>query len=145
MYHLSDHSFFAQTYGQQYDLLPGRQAYLYDANDHAVGTLTAWFETLGEKQFGKINWMLLVPEAQGKGLSKPLLSVICRRLLELGHQKALLYTLTARVPAVNLYRLFGFVPLIRSEQDYQAWVEVNPQLRRPFSVNEFIELKAFLE
>jgi GNAT superfamily N-acetyltransferase len=136
-YHEADAGYFWETYGADSDQLPLRQAYLYGSGDVPLGTLTAWFEALGGRRYGKINWMLLLPEAQGRGLSKPLLATVCARLAELEHQNALLYTLTARVPAINLYQQFGFVPLIRGQHDIAAWDEANSLLRRPFKPHEY--------
>jgi GNAT superfamily N-acetyltransferase len=136
-YHQADAGYFWQTYGAERDQLALRQAYLYGPDDSPLGTLTAWFEDLGGWRYGKVNWMLLLPEAQGRGLSKPLLTTVCARLAELGHQSALLYTLTARLPAINLYQQFGFVPLIRDQHDIAAWGEANPHLRRPFTPDEY--------
>jgi GNAT superfamily N-acetyltransferase len=136
-YHEADAGYFWEAYGAERDQLPLRQAYLYGSGEAPIGTLTAWFEELGGRRYGKVNWMLLLPEAQGRGLSKPLLAIICARLSELGHQNALLYTLTARVPAINLYQQFGFVPLIRGQHDVTVWDEANPQLRRPFAPDEY--------
>jgi GNAT superfamily N-acetyltransferase len=83
-FHTADLAYFWQTYGEHQTWLSQWQVYLYDSAGKAVGTVTAWFETLAGRTYGKINWMLLVPEVQGKGLSKPLLALTCRRLLELG-------------------------------------------------------------
>jgi GNAT superfamily N-acetyltransferase len=144
-FHTADMAYFLQTYSEHRALLAQRQVYLYDAAGKAVGTVTAWFEELAGKTYGKINWMLLVPEVQGIGLSKALLSLSCHRLGELGHIQVLLYTLTARIPAINLYRQFGFVPLIRSEADIEAWNEVNFLLKNPFTRDEYYLLGRNIE
>src|SRR6185436_18840371 len=72
-FHTADLSYFTQTYNEHRALHSQRQMYLYDAGGKAVGTVTAWFENLAGKTYGKINWMLLVPTVQGLGLSKVLL------------------------------------------------------------------------
>jgi len=82
--------------------------------------------------------MLLVPEVQGFGLAKAMLSLSCQRLGELGYTQVLLYTLTARIVAINLYRQFGFVPLIQGKSDLEAWDEVNFLLKSPFSRDEYV-------
>ena len=69
-----------------------------------------------------------------------MLSVIGQRLIALGHTRALLYTLTARLPAIHLYQRFGFVPAIRHVADEQAWDHLNHQLRVPFHPGQYIEL-----
>ena len=137
-FHAADLAYFIQTYGEHRALLPERQIYLYDAAGKPVGTVTAWFEKLAGKTYGKINWMLLVPEAQGHGLSKVLLSQSLQRLSELGYTQAILYTLTARIAAINLYRQFDFVPLIGDRSELEAWDEVNFRLKKPFGKDEYI-------
>jgi GNAT superfamily N-acetyltransferase len=133
VYHRAPADFFAQTYGEHRDLLGERQAFLCDGDGKAVGTVTAWFEEIDGLRYGKVNWMLLEPRAQGFGLSKPLLSACCARLAELGHTRAMLYTLAVRLPAINLYRGFGFVPFIRQPSDVDAWKTVSPSMKAPFT------------
>jgi ribosomal protein S18 acetylase RimI-like enzyme len=88
----------------------------------AIGTATAWFKDNFEgRRFGRVHWVAIVPEYQGRGLAKPLMSTICRRLQELGHDCAYLTTSTARLPAINLYRRFGFEPLIRTPEEADIW------------------------
>ena len=138
-FHTADHSYYQQTYGTHADLLPQRQAFLCNEEDQPIGSATAWFEEFNHQQYGKVNWVFIVPEAQGCGLAKPLVSVIGERLQLLGHTQALLYTLVGRLVAIHLYQQFGFVPYIRSTDDQQAWEEVNQQLRVPFTAQQYID------
>jgi GNAT superfamily N-acetyltransferase len=140
VHHTAPADFFTQTYGNHRDLLAQRQAFLCDGAGEAIGTVTAWFEELGGTTHGKVNWMLLTPQAQGVGLSKPLLSACCARLAELGYADAVLYTLTVRLPAINLYRSFGFVPLIRHEADVSAWDSVRHLMKSPYAPAEYVGL-----
>jgi GNAT superfamily N-acetyltransferase len=138
VYHAAPADFFTHTYGGHRDLLGERQAFLCDGAGEAVGTVTAWFEELDGARCGKVNWLLLSPRAQGLGLSKPLLSACCARLAELGHTSAMLYTLIVRMPAINLYRGFGFVPLIHEPSDVDAWDGVSPGMKVPFTRAEYL-------
>ncbi len=54
-----------------------------------------------------MHWVAIAADHQGQGLSKPLLSAVLRRLVELGHTKAYLTTSTERPVALALYRLLG--------------------------------------
>jgi hypothetical protein len=49
---------------------------------------------------------------------------VCLRLRELGHTGAYLTTSAARIPALNLYHQFGFVPVIRDETERAVWQEI---------------------
>ncbi|HNT33496.1 MAG TPA: GNAT family N-acetyltransferase [bacterium] len=112
-------------------LLEERQYYLCDKIGTPIGTATAWFHSdYFGLDYGLVHWVAIVPEYQGKGLSKPLMSAVCMRLKELGHSRARLATSTARLPAVNLYLKLGFVPDIQNEKDVTAWRFVMSQLHR---------------
>jgi hypothetical protein len=64
------------------------------------------------------------------------MTIVCRRLYELGHARACLTTSTGRVRAVNLYRKFGFVPHIRSEEELAVWRALEPWLAQPLELPE---------
>lgn len=106
---------FDRGFGTNPAALPERMVFLLDENEKPIGTATAWLdENFDGKLYGRIHWVAIVQEFQGRGLAKPLMSIVCSRLRELGHERACLKTSTHRVPAINLYRKFGFVPLIRT-------------------------------
>lgn len=99
-----------------------RICFIGDETGKEFGTAAAWYNNdfLGEP-WGRIHWVSIVPEMQGKGLAKPLMSAVCERLVSLGHEKIYLKTSTMRVPAINLYRKFGFVPDISNNHKKQIW------------------------
>src|SRR5207247_2537544 len=100
---------FQRQFGADETLLAERQYYLTDAGGDAIGTGTAWFNDnfQGEK-FGRVHRLAVLPEHQGRGLGKALLTTFCRRLRELGHERAYLSTETVRLAAIGLYLRFGF-------------------------------------
>jgi GNAT superfamily N-acetyltransferase len=113
---------FAEQFGTDTALLGQRQIYLVEEPGQVIGTGTAWFNHgFQDQSFGRIHWVALLPERQGQGLARPLMTALCRRLRELGHERAYLSTSSARVVAIRLYQRFGFVPLIEDEQQRTAW------------------------
>lgn len=88
----------------------------------AIGTAAAWFDDTNRGAgFGRVHWLAIHPDQQGRGLAKPLLGHVCVTLRELGHERAFLTTSTARIPAIGLYLRFGFVPEIGGPEDVTAW------------------------
>ena len=126
---------FDKAFGKSLDLLLNRQCFLLDDTDTAVGTATAWFnDNYNGVGYGRLHWVALIPEKQGRGLSKPLMSTICNQLRELGHERAYLTTLSVRIPAINLYHKFGFRPEIRSVEDTKIWRAIRSHLKDPLNL-----------
>lgn len=121
---------FFKEFGSDIATLSQRQCFLCDPDNTPIGTASAWFdENHNGRPYGRIHWVAIVPEYQGRGLSKCLLSRACLRLRELGHDRAYLVTSTARVTAINLYMAFGFRPEILTEEDQAVWMEMKPYLK----------------
>ena len=121
---------FWKEFGRDLASLAARQFYLCSDAGKPIGTATGWFnDDYCGAVWGRIHWVALLPEYHGRGLSKPLLAAACWRMVELGHDMVYLVTSTARIPAINLYRSFGFEPEIRSAEDEAAWDEVRPYFK----------------
>jgi GNAT superfamily N-acetyltransferase len=107
-----------------------RQCYLRSPAGEVIGTGTAWFNDDFEGgRWGRVHWLALLPEFQGRGLGRALLAAVCRRLRDLGHERAYLTTSTARLPALKLYLKFGFAPLIRTAREAAVWRDVLAAVR----------------
>ena len=119
---------FAGQFGSDSVLLAQRQCFLLGPSGQAIGTASAWFDdNFDGGRIGRVHWVALVPEYQGRKLSKSLMTAVCRRLRELGHARAYLTTLAARKPAIQLYLRFGFVPLLRNEIERAVWDQIMRQ------------------
>lgn len=144
-YHHFDDTDFIEEFGADQTVLVARQAYLcpIDTNgieDTPIGTATAWYGVDETRQSeGLVHWVAIHPDAQGQGLAKPLLSFICNRLHELGHHRAYLNTATVRIPAINLYLKFGFVPAVRGDvaTTQRAWQQIRTQIDHP-AIDQFL-------
>lgn len=117
-------------------VLRRRQVYLVASDGRFIGTATAWLgDDLMGRPFGRLHWVAIIPEFQGQGLAKPLLTTVLGRMRDLGHQRAYLNTQTVRIPAINLYAKFGFVPLIRTPEDRRIWSDLQCKLKVPFDLD----------
>jgi len=121
---------YTHDFGTDDRVLAERQCFLIDGQ-RLIGTATAWSSDLRGEELGRVHWVAIHPDYQGQGLSKPLLSAVCDRLLRLGHDQAFLVTSGERIPAINLYLRFGFVPLLRKVRDESVWREIETRLDVP--------------
>jgi GNAT superfamily N-acetyltransferase len=122
---------FQEQFGTDKQLLSERQCFLCDSEDNIIGTATAWLDNQGGKSPGRIHWLAIIPQQQGRGLAKPLLTTICKRLKELGHSRTYLTTQSVRIPAINLYAKFGFTPVIDSDRDTEIWEKLQNYIKYP--------------
>jgi ribosomal protein S18 acetylase RimI-like enzyme len=127
---LIDEPRFWRAFGWHPEELPRRQIFIRNDAGTPIGTITAWFgNDKDDDEIGRIHWVAIVPDYQGRGLAKPMLALACWRLRELGHTHAFLDTSSARVPAINLYRSFGFAPDLATPEDAANWQELLPFLK----------------
>ena len=123
---------FHREFGDDLAQIAARQFFLCDEQDIPIGTATAWFDDDFQGQrYGRIHWVAIVPEHQGRGLAKPLMTAVCRKLKALGHNRAYLTTSTARIPAINLYLQFGFRPHVTQAEETAVWQALQPKLKTP--------------
>jgi N-acetylglutamate synthase-like GNAT family acetyltransferase len=113
--------------------LARRQCYLLDAAGHPIGTATAWFEdNYHGEVWGRLHWVAILPEWQGRGLGKALMSAVCERLHELHPERSFLRTTSQRLAAIHLYLKFGFEPEFRTPEDKPVWKDILARLsQRP--------------
>ena len=128
---------FEREFGYDMPAMRDRGFFMEAPNGEVIGTATAWYssagpgvEIQGQLNYGRVHWVALVPQYQGRGLSKPLLSRVMSRLAE-SHDKSYLVTSSARLPAIHLYLKYGFRPFLHSLESIEAWEFVSIQLKHP--------------
>jgi len=108
-----------------------------DATSEVIGSTIAWYKAdFQGEDHGRIHWVAIRPEYQGRKLAKPMLAAAMRRLAE-SHARAYLTTQTTAARAINIYLDFGFVPLMTSDRADEAWGMLESELGR--RVREGIE------
>ena len=127
-----DDGLFTREFKRDFLAMEDRSFYLTTDTGEEIGTITAWWQDDG---WGQIHWVAIHPDYQGRGLSKPMMSVAMARLKQ-SHERCFLGTSTGRIPAVKLYLDFGFIPDTSRENSREAWTEVASVLEHP-TLEEF--------
>ena len=126
---------FAKSLPGDIDYLAERILFLVDPAGVEIGTITAWNDNhFHGRDIGHIHWVAISSTAQGRGLAKPMLSAACELLQKRGYTEAYLKTNTRRLPAINLYLQFRFVPQSRDAIQYNAWQAIALQLKYPIEI-----------
>src|SRR5699024_5726009 len=86
---------FEKEFGPYQNEITKRCLFIETANGQKIGTSTAWYGHLNEDEdiMGRIHWVGILPEHQGKKLAKPLLSYALKVLAKY-HDKAYLTSQT---------------------------------------------------
>ncbi|HHV95996.1 MAG TPA: GNAT family N-acetyltransferase [Clostridiaceae bacterium] len=94
---------------------------VHKESDRIIGTATAWYnnEFKGER-YGRVHWVGIHPDFQGRKLAKPLLAEVMLCLAK-HHDKAYLTSQTTSYKAINMYLDFGFVPMIADDEAMKTW------------------------
>ena len=94
--------------------------FIVDPNGKKVATATAFFDE--KLPDGWLHWVSVSRDAQGKGLSRPLIAHTLHRLQALGYKELFVPTQTTTWVAAKLYLDFGFRPVPENlEEDYFGW------------------------
>ena len=103
-------------YGGREDSLSARMVFVENASGEKVATATAYYDIHSEDapENGQLHWVAVKSEAQGQGLSKPLITYVLKRLLALGYTHVKLHTQTLSWLACKVYYDLGFRPTARS-------------------------------
>jgi GNAT superfamily N-acetyltransferase len=125
----SDH--FQNEFGAHLEEFKDRCLFLLTNTGEIIGTGTAWYNPdFHGETWGRVHWIAIHPEYQGKNLAKPFLSIVLKKLSEY-HAKAYLKTQTTSYKAVKIYLDFGFEPLVESYDCYEGWGVLADMLDHP--------------
>jgi len=110
--------------------LRSRCFFLCDSNDRTIGTSMGWYgEDLNGEIIGRLHWIAIHPDYQGKKLGKPLVAMAIKRMQQ-SHTKAYLTSQTTSWKAINMYLDFGFKPFYFSHDCKKAWELLANKLNR---------------
>ncbi len=98
------------------------------AGEVPVGTAFAWRDEPGERVWGRVHWVGVVPQHQGQGLGRALVTAVLHYLARHEFPKAFLDTENFRVPAIRLYLSLGFEPYPRDKQEEAVWQDIMTRL-----------------
>lgn len=127
---------FVREYGEHLDALPDRMFFVETEKGEAVASISAWWERdrHNPMERGRIHWVVVHPQHQRRGLTKPMMTYAMQRLA-VSHPSAMLGTSTGRIWAIKVYLDFGFYPdLAEMEAKPEvaaAWHELQATLDHP--------------
>ena len=93
--------------------LPRRMVFVVNEAGEKVATATAYYDIRGVDQSGDgwLHWVAVRRDAQGEGLSKPLISHVIQIMKALGYTRAKIPTQTTTWVACKVYLDLGFKPI----------------------------------
>jgi GNAT superfamily N-acetyltransferase len=126
---------FEEQYGAHRAALPQRMWFVETDAGQSVASISAWWENEPPtpQDRGRIHWVVVHPEHQGRGLSKAMMTKAMARLAR-SHSGAVLGTSSGRPWAVKVYLDFGFLPdaaELDKPEIRQAWRDVQSVIGHP--------------
>ncbi len=101
--------YFKDNYQLFTEELERRCIFFEDNEGKKIATFTIWWEYIGKRRYPWVSWVAVMPEHQGLGLGKALVSKGMELCLEIeGEHDVYLKTQTPSYKAVNIYREQGF-------------------------------------
>lgn len=101
-----------------------RMIFIVTDESQLVGTATAWFGKWNDEVIGRLHWIEIIPEFQGRKLGRPLITK-AMELLGDYHSSAFLKTQQSSEAAIHLYDQLGWKPAILHKEEQNVWDEIN--------------------
>jgi len=122
---------FEDEFGKYIEDLKERCIFLCHEEAGPIGTAMAWYNLdFNGEEYGRLHWVGIHPDFQGRKLARPLVAKAVERLKEF-HDKAYLTTQTTSWKAIKIYLDFGFTPLITTSNCTEAWKLLAEKLNHP--------------
>ena len=90
-------------------------------NDQGVVAATFASVQEGERNMGRLDFVVSHPDQRGHGLGRIVCTEVARYLVDRGYSKIILFTDDWRLPAIGLYLSMGFEPQMSREDMPQRW------------------------
>ncbi|MFC1558026.1 GNAT family N-acetyltransferase [candidate division KSB1 bacterium] len=128
---------FQSEFGPYLSEMKNRCLFLYTDEGEKIGTATAWYNSeFKDGAYGRLHWVGIRPEYQGRGLGRPLIGAAMKRIAEL-HQKSYLTSQTTSAAGIKIYLDFGFIPYVSTDDCRRAWRLLAHELNHP-ALKEFV-------
>ena len=122
---------FQEEFGDDWAAIQWRCFIVTNPKGLGIGTISAWYNAdFRGARYGRIHWVALRPACQGLGLGKAALAYSLQQLAQ-WHDRCYLATSTERVPAIQLYLNFGFVPDLVRPNATAVWQEFATRFNHP--------------
>lgn len=100
-----------------------RIIFIETTGGQTVGTATAWFGKWDQSVIGRLHWIEIIPEFQGNGLGRPLITKTMQ-ILRNNHSTAYLKTQASSEAAIHLYKQLGWNPIITTKEEELIWKNI---------------------
>ncbi len=114
--------------------LEDRMFFVVDDGGRMLATATAFYDirTGDDGKTGWLHWVAVRRDAQGRGLSKPLIAHVLQYMKKLGYARAVIPTQTTTWLACKVYLDLGFLPIPRNAQrNEKGWRIVRTLTNHP--------------
>ena len=127
--------------------LENRMFFVTDSFGQKLATATAYFDiyTGDDGETGWLHWVAVRRDAQGLGLSKPLITHVLAHMKKLGYKKAVIPTQTNTWLACKLYLDLGFVPTKENAKSSEMGWRIIKTLTNHPALDEFEPVSDLLQ
>lgn len=98
------------------------RVFMAQQHSQVTATASAWFDPKFGAHTGILHWVATHPTASGEGLARPVIAAALNAMKKLGYTRAILTTQEYRLPAIKLYKEFGFHPVYDEAERYEQYL-----------------------